>query len=156
MVKEYNERLYEPAAKAIQLLSAKNYKAANALADWKQKTRADWNKIRIEEVNASPADAEDLFVGETLHIEVEVFLGPVDPSHVRVQAYIGKSDDGCIREPFTIDLQEIEKGEAPGQFTFRGFIKATESGSYGFNVRVIPTHPYLNQEHELRLITWAR
>jgi glycogen phosphorylase len=156
MVKEYNERLYEPAAKAIQLLSAKNYKAAIALADWKQNTRADWSKIRIEEVNASPSDAEDLFVGETLHIEVKVFLGPVDPSHVRVQAYIGKSDDGSIREPFTIDLQAIEKGVVPGQFTFKGVIKATESGSYGFNVRVIPTHPYLNQEHELRLITWAR
>jgi hypothetical protein len=73
-----------------------------------------------------------------------------------VQAYIGHSDDGSLRDPFTIDLQEIEKGAAPGQFTFKGTIKATESGSYGFNVRVIPTHPYLNQEHELRLITWAK
>jgi hypothetical protein len=34
-------------------------------------------------------------------------------------------------------------------------IPASESGSYGFNVRVIPTHPNLVQEHELRLITWA-
>ena len=35
-------------------------------------------------------------------------------------------------------------------------IPAAESGSYGFNVRVIPTHPNLLQEHELRLITWAK
>jgi hypothetical protein len=73
-----------------------------------------------------------------------------------VQAYIGKSNNGSLSEPFTIDLQEIEKGATSGQFTFKGVIKATESGSYGFNVRVIPTHPYLNQGHELRLITWAR
>jgi starch phosphorylase len=156
MVKEYNERLYEPAAKAIQALSANSYRAATELAKWKQNTRADWGKIRIEEVNASPSEIGDLFVGETLQIEAKVFLGPVDPSHVRVQAYIGKSDDGSLSEPFTIDLQEIEKGAAPGQFTFKGVIKATESGSYGFNVRVIPTHPYLNQGHELRLITWAK
>jgi starch phosphorylase len=156
MVKEYNERLYEPAAKAIQALSANNYRAAVELADWKQNTRADWGKIRIEEVNASPSDVGDLFVGEALQIEAKVFLGPVDPSHVRVQAYIGKSDDGSLSEPFTTDLQEIEKGATPGQFKFKGVVKATESGSYGFNVRVIPTHPYLNQEHELRLITWAK
>ncbi|MEY2606032.1 MAG: glycogen phosphorylase [Verrucomicrobiota bacterium] len=156
MVKEYNERLYEPAAKAIQALGANSYRAATELAKWKQNTRADWGKIRIEEVNASPSEIGDLFVGETLQIEAKVFLGPVDPSHVRVQAYIGKSDDGSLSEPFTIDLQEIEKGAAPGQFTFKGVIKATESGSYGFNVRVIPTHPYLNQGHELRLITWAK
>jgi glycogen phosphorylase len=155
MVKEYNERLYEPAAKAIQALSANSYRAAIELAKWKEKTRADWRKIRIEEVNASPSEIGDLFVGETLQIEAKVFLGPVDPSHVRVQAYIGKSNNGSLSEPFTIDLQEIEKGATPGQFTFKGVIKATESGSYGFNVRVIPTHPYLNQGHELRLITWA-
>jgi glycogen phosphorylase len=155
MVKEYNERLYEPAAKAIQALSANSYRAAIELAKWKEKTRADWGKIRIEEVNASPSEIGDLFVGETLQIEAKVFLGPVDPSHVRVQAYIGKSNNGSLSEPFTIDLQEIEKGATPGQFTFKGVIKATESGSYGFNVRVIPTHPYLNQGHELRLITWA-
>ena len=155
MVKEYNERLYEPAAKAIQALSANSYRAAVELAKWKEKTRADWSKIRIEEVNASPSEIGDLFVGETLQIEAKVFLGPVDPSHVRVQAYIGKSNNGSLSEPFTIDLQEIEKGATPGQFTFKGVIKATESGSYGFNVRVIPTHPYLNQGHELRLITWA-
>jgi glycogen phosphorylase len=156
MVKEYNERLYEPAARALQVLSANSCKAAVELAKWKQNTRADWGKIRIEHVAAVPADVRDLIVGDTLQVEVKVFLGPVDPSHVRVQAYIGHSENGSIADPFTIDLQEIEKGEAPGQFKFKGNITATESGSYGFNVRVIPTHPHLSQEHELRLITWAR
>jgi glycogen phosphorylase len=156
MVKEYSERLYEPAAKALKVLSANSYKAAIELAKWKQNTRADWGKIRIEHVDAVPADVRELIVGDTLRVEVKAFLGPVDPSHVRVQAYIGHSEDGSIANPFTIDLQEIEKGEAPGQFKFKGDITATESGSYGFNVRVIPTHPHLSQEHELRLITWAR
>jgi starch phosphorylase len=156
MVKEYNERLYEPAAKTLKALGANSYKAAIELAQWKQNTRADWGKIRIEKVDSVPADVGDLIVGDTLRVEVKVFLGPVDPSHVRVQAYIGHSENGSISDPFTIELQEIEKGEAPGQFTFKGNITATESGSYGFNVRVIPTHPYLSQEHELRLITWAR
>ena len=30
-----------------------------------------------------------------------------------------------------------------------------ESGTYGFSVRVLPTHPCLMQGHELRLITWS-
>src|SRR5260370_2319482 len=71
MVKEYNERLYEPAAKAIQALSANSYRAAIELAKWKEKTRADWGKIRIEEVNASPSRIGDLFFGETLQIKAK-------------------------------------------------------------------------------------
>src|SRR5258708_12037423 len=138
MVKEYNERLYEPAAKAIQALSANSFRAAIELAKWKEKTRADWGKIRIEEVNASPSEIGDLFVGETLQIEAKVFLVPVDPSHFRAHAYILKTNNESLTQPFTIDLQEIEKGATPGQFTFKGVIKATETRSYGFNVPVIP------------------
>ena len=42
-----------------------------------------------------------------------------------------------------------------GDYIYEGFIPASESGTYGFNVRVIPTYPHLLQAHELRLIAWA-
>ena len=96
-----------------------------------------------------------MFVGDKLEIVARVFLGPVDPTHVRVQAYVGESDNGSLRNPYTVDLSSVEKGDN-GLYTFSGMIPASESGSYGFNVRVIPTHPNLVQEHELRLITWAK
>src|SRR5258707_6701281 len=88
MVKEYNERLYEPAAKAIQALSANSFRAAIELAKWKHKTRTDWSQIKIHDVEVSPLDGSKLFVGEKLTVSANVFLGPVDPSHVRVQAYL--------------------------------------------------------------------
>ena len=43
-----------------------------------------------------------------------------------------------------------------GNHLYTGEIPATDSGSYGLNVRVIPTHPNVTQDHELRLITWAK
>ena len=45
--------------------------------------------------------------------------------------------------------------DTPGWFRFTGDLTTSDSGSYGFNIRVIPTHPHLIQDHELRLITWA-
>ena len=54
----------------------------------------------------------------------------------------------------TIDLEQGEKF-GNGAFRYTGAIPARESGSYGLSVRVIPTHPNLIQDHELRLITWA-
>ena len=72
------------------------------------------------------------------------------------QAYVGETDNGTLRNPYTVDLTNVEKGSSHGVYLFTGMIPAAESGSYGFNVRVIPTHPNLLQEHELRLITWAK
>src|SRR5215469_11065602 len=155
MVKEYNERLYEPAAAAYRTLSANGCKAAIDLADWKHKTRTDWSQVKIDDVEVSPPDGSRLFVGEKLTISANVFLGPVDPSHVRVQAYIGETDNGSLDKPYAVDLPRFEKKETPGWFRFTGDITSSDSGSYGFNLRVIPTHPHLIQDHELRLITWA-
>jgi starch phosphorylase len=156
MVKEYNERLYEPAAAGYKALSANECRAGVQLAHWKHSTRVDWPHIRIDSVETSQAGRASLFVGDKLEINARVFLGPVQPTQVRVQAYVGQSDNGTLRNPYIIDLHDIEKTSANGVYRFSGMIPASESGSYGFNVRVIPTHPHLVQEHELRLITWAK
>jgi hypothetical protein len=55
-----------------------------------------------------------------------------------------------------VDLTEVQRGDRDGTYRFTGPIPASESGSYGFNVRVIPTHQHIIQDHELRLITWAK
>jgi starch phosphorylase len=156
MVKEYNERLYEPAAEGYKALSANGCQAGVELAQWKHSTRVDWPHVQIESVETSQSGRVSLFVGDKLEITAHVFLGPVQPTHVRVQAYVGESDNGALRNPYTIDLLDVEKTTANGVYRFSGMIPASESGSYGFNVRVIPTHPHLVQEHELRLITWAK
>jgi len=156
MVKEYNERLYEPAAAAYKALSANSCKDAVELANWKHSTRVDWSKIRIEAVETSSDTSDSMIVGDKFFVTARVFLGPVNPSHVRVQAYVGESDNGSLRNPRPVDLAEVQKGDRDGTYRFTGPIPASESGSYGFNVRVIPTHQHIIQDHELRLITWAK
>ena len=86
----------------------------------------------------------------------ESIFGAVDPQHVRVEAYHGEVDNGDIRNP-SATLSSI-KAEARMEMaiTFtRERLPASESGTYGFSVRVVPTHACLMQMHELRLITWS-
>ena len=88
-------------------------------------------------------------------VNTHVHLGPVKPGNVRVQAYYGPVEKNRITAASFTDLA-MEKKLDDGNYLFSGPIPASESGSYGLNVRVIPTHPHLTQDHELRLITWAR
>ena len=154
MVKEYNEKLYEPAAQARQVLSQSDFRAARDLAEWKHSIRVDWQQIRIDSV--STGDRRDLFVGDTLEVSARVFLGKVHPEHVLVQVYVGQTNDGKLEQPRTVDLTKVQPEPETGWFNFQGELAASESGSYGFNVRVIPRHPHLCQPHELRLITWSK
>ena len=155
MVKEYSERLYEPAAEAYHALHADSGAAAVELSLWKNKMRRDWPQVRIRDVQLEHPDRVNIQVGDPLEVSARVDLGAIDPSEVRVQAYYGKSHENSIVQPSVLELTKTEKLEQAGSYLFRGSIPSSESGAYGFSVRVVPTHRNLTQEHELRLISWA-
>lgn len=154
MVQEYSELLYEPAAAAHRKLNRDNAIKAQEVSLWKNEMRRLWPQVRISDVRVINADRVNILVGESLEIEAKVHLGEISPQFVRVQAYVGETDDNDIRQPIAIDLSESKK-DAHGDHLYRGSIPGAESGAYGFSVRVLPHNPDLTQPYELRLITWA-
>ena len=153
MVREYTERLYEPAAAAHTVLAASGGAKARALSEWKDLIRAAWPMVRVDKVEA------DVFgqvqVAEAIPVRAIVQLGALSPKDVTVQAYYGEEYNCEILSPATTNLELSAKLDG-GAFLYHGSVNASESGSYGLSVRVIPTHPHLTQAHELRLIRWAR
>jgi starch phosphorylase len=154
MVKEYAERLYIPAEKSHQNLSGNHCTAATDLSQWKSKMRKDWPQVQINDVQVSNQDRQNIPVGESLKLSARIHLGRVDPKHVRVEAYHGEVENGGIRNPAVTALNEAGPN-GDGSYIYEGSVPASESGAYGFSVRVIPTHPNMRQDHELRLITWS-
>ena len=157
MVSEYSRRLYEPAAAAHRRMDEDDYKNARALSAWKNSMSELWPMVKVLDysVGASANGLNEFLVGDTVSIEAKVRLGKVRPDNVRVQAYFGPVDHGQITTAIIQDLTDLHD-DGSGNYTYRGQIPAGDSGAFGINVRVIPRHPDLVQDHELRLITWAR
>ena len=158
MVMEYHQRMYARAATAQAKLIANDCKAASELSEWKKQMRAKWSGVNIYDVQLQHPDRLNIHVGDPLEICANVYLGEVSPAHVRVQAYYGENRDNTIHSPAVLDLSlsADQPNRASGNYLYHGRVPSTETGAFAFNVRVIPTHPNLNQEHELRLITWAK
>ena len=155
MVKEYAERLYTPAVQAHTEFASDNCKAATDLSRWKAQMRKDWPQVQIFDVQIQNADRQSILVGESLDLTAKLHLGPVDPRHVRVEAYHGEIEVGDVRNPQVTPLHQSDHSDGNGTYVYKGSVPASESGTYGFSVRVVPTHPHMMQAHELRLITWS-
>ncbi|MFL6529657.1 MAG: hypothetical protein ACJ8KX_04240, partial [Chthoniobacterales bacterium] len=158
MVKEYAERLYIPAEKAGDEFARDNCKAATELSQWKTRMRKDWAEVQIYDVQVGNENRHNILVGDPLQVSAKVHLGSVDPQHVRVEAYYGEpgSDDiSNVANPAVAVLDRANHETGNGHHVYEGSVPASESGTYAFSVRVVPTHPHLVQEHELRLITWS-
>jgi len=155
MVKQYTEQLYIPAAQAYENFSRDGCGAAVQLSQWKTQMRKDWPQVHLSDVQVANKDRPTIQVGESLQISARVHLGAVDPRHVRVEAYHGELDNGDLQNPAATVLTQSSQADGDGTYIYQGSVPATESGTYGFSVRVVPTHPCLMQAHELRLITWS-
>ena len=155
MVKEYTERLYITAAKSHENFSCDGCASAAQLSQWKAQMRKDWPQVRISDVQVGNKDRQNILVGESLQISAHVHLGGVDPNHVRVEAYHGEAANGDIRNPSATILVQARRVDGDGDYLYQGSVPASETGTYGFSVRVVPTHAHLMQAHELRLITWS-
>lgn len=154
MVKEYTERLYIPAAQSHGNFSQNGCEPATHLSQWKSHMRKVWPQVRIYDVQVGNKDRQNILVGESLQVSAHVNLGDVDPSHVRVEAYHGEAENGGIKNPSVTVLNPSGRN-GDGSYVYEGSVPASESGAYGFSVRVVPTHPNMMQGHELRLIAWS-
>jgi len=153
MVQEYTERSYIPASQRGTRLMADKFVEAGKLAVWKNEIRESWAQVAVKEVVCDHPKHYEVLVGEKISVRARVFLGRIPPEQVLVEAYCGEAEDGELRNPSTIPLSMKTK-EDGGAYWYEGAIDAKESGVYGFNVRLMPTHPNLTQKHELRRVTW--
>jgi glycogen phosphorylase len=47
------------------------------------------------------------------------------------------------------------KHELDGSYRYDIHLKPTESGSFAYNVRVVPSHPHFTEKYEMGLMKWA-
>jgi starch phosphorylase len=154
MVREYVERLYLPAAAADRAISAKSYQPARDLAAWKAKVIAAWPNVHVTHVESGGVDASPQ-VGEQLQVRAFVQLGSLSPDDVAVELVHGRAregDDLVDTDRVTLVLDSLD---AAGIGNYAGIVPLGRSGSFGYTVRVVPTHPLLASDAELGLIAVA-
>ncbi len=153
MVKEYVQRLYIPAATAAETISADTYAPAIELADWKARVTAAWPKIHVTHVESGGVDALPE-VGDELHLRATVDVDGLAPRDLAAEVAYGHALDGDRIEEVTHQNLELAPGEER-PVVFAGTVALARAGSFGYTVRVMPTHPLLASSAELGLIAVA-
>ncbi|PRY69972.1 starch phosphorylase [Glaciihabitans tibetensis] len=154
MVQEYVTRLYVPASHAERTISASSYGPARELSAWKARVREAWPSVQVTHVESGGVDTTPQ-VGDWLHVRALVELGPLAPEDVKVEVVYGKAQTGDeltkIRR-LALTFESHELGQAA---VFVGTVELARPGSFGYNVRVVPSNDLLATPAELGLIAVA-
>ncbi|MDQ6935582.1 MAG: alpha-glucan family phosphorylase [Actinomycetota bacterium] len=151
MVREYVEKLYEPATLSSRAIN-QTYSGAADLAQWKSRVRAAWPQVCIDHVESSGVSSAPE-IGGSLDLRVFVSLGPLPPDDVDVQVVHGRvrGEDQLVDTEAT-SLQPAESYEA-GRWRFDGNLPLARNGPFGYTVRVLPKNDMLASPAELGLVT---
>ncbi len=129
-VRQYTEEHYIPAAAAYAARSADNGKAGASLAAWQRDIARCWKDVRFGALDVETRDGQMTF-------EVEVHLGGLDPSAVRVELY-AEPRDGAT--PFRQEM--LLKESRPAVPVLHVYSARTPAGRppSDFTPRVMPYH----------------
>jgi starch phosphorylase len=138
MMREYVEKVYQPAANAYRRRTADGSRLARDLAKWQERLNENWKGLRFGRLMVG--NENDLW-----HFRVEVYLGDVSPEDVHVELYAdplkGTMQRGGQDEPVRVvmDCKEAMAGAAGG------FLYCTSVSSQrpadDYTPRIVPYHP---------------
>jgi len=118
------------------------------------KVRAAWPQLHVEHVD-SLGVSEDPQIGDTLQVHAYVGLHNLSPQDVSVEVAYGQAAESDELANVTMVELEAKEELGNGRYLFAGSIVIDRSGSFGYTVRVLPTHEALASKAELGLIVNA-
>jgi starch phosphorylase len=154
MVRDYVNQLYTPAAVSSRAMLADSYASAKDLAAWRAGLGTKWSSVRVGHVETI-GESDNPEVGNVLGVRASVDLGGLEVGDVTVQVVFGRADDyDLLHDIATGVLSPVGVGE-DGQHRFEGTVPLGRTGSFGYTVRVLPSHPSLVNPAELGLVVNA-
>jgi starch phosphorylase len=135
MIRDYVERMYEPAHLAGLRARDNGYQWAREKAEWNRKVEQAWPQVSIQDVSA--AVGRSMVTGAAIALRALVDLAGLAPGDVRVEAVVGRvNPDGELYDTTVLSLPFLK--EQDGRFLFGRDFVPHQTGRIGYTLRISP------------------
>lgn len=145
-VREYTETRYLPAAAAFQQRAANNGALAQRIVQWLRRHAENWPSVRFGDLHWETGNGVH-------HVEVQVYLGELDPESMRVELYAeGRDGQGPERCRMTAVRELVG---ASGGWVFSASVPDTRPVE-DYTPRMMPWRSEIAVPLESALIRWQK
>ena len=153
MIRDYQERFYNPQAIRSARLIASNYQIAKEIAKWKFDVSAIWDNIEVKEVKITNGITNVLKIGENYPARVVVDLKALKPEDAGVEMVItenGEDDPATLVDCLQFEVEKIEGSIV----TFKLNLQLMNSGAFNYAIRLYPKNPELPHRQDFHYLKW--
>ncbi|MCL1850416.1 MAG: alpha-glucan family phosphorylase [Bacteroidetes bacterium] len=152
-LEDYYNKFYNKLEQRTKMLTQDNEKNLYTLLRWKEKMLANWEDIKVVNVNLDGGSDKTFYLGESATLTVAIHLGTLVPEDVKVEICFIQNNNGneelFYKELFHFVIQEN------GITHYECEIIPNYSGSWKCGVRIQPANPMLPHDMDFNLVKWG-
>jgi hypothetical protein len=164
MLREYADKLYQPAAQKCAGLIKDNFKKAKRIAEWKKSILSRFSSLHISNITVEGIQGDNMNVNDEITVHLEISKGRVAKEEIRAEMVVvqDKKEDSITftehQRFYDEQIQHVEMELAEENellLKYRGKYKAATSGKFNYGVRIMPYHKDVDDIVDLNLIYWG-
>jgi len=153
MIKDYQERYYNPQYERSKKVIADDFKLAKELAQWKAYISSKWEGVEVKKIEMIEGLTARFVMGHEYPIKVSIDLNGLNPAEVGVELVI--TENGEDEGPEIFDAWEFEPQGCEGNIcTYAYKIKPDHPGSFNYSFRLFPKNENLPHRQDFKVIKW--
>lgn len=153
MMRDYQDRYYNPQFERSQKVNSDAYKLAKELASWKENIAEKWDAIEIKSIEIVDGIANKMVMGEKYPVKLVADLKGLCAKEIGVELVI--TETGNDGQEKIVDALEFNAEKCDGDlcaYTYE--VKPDHPGSFAYSFRLFAKHPELPHRQDFRYVKW--
>lgn len=153
MIRDYQDRYYNPQFARTKLVKENDYKLAREMAAWKYKISSVWNSIEVKSVEISDGITNKMKIGKHYPVKVYLDLKGLSCTEIGLELVITENEN---KQPTRI----IESVELYGESCdgtvccYKHNFHPNHPGTFNYGFRIFPKNENLPHRQDFRYIRW--
>lgn len=153
MIRDYQDRYYNPQFARASKMKAENFKEAREMAAWKYKISKVWDAIEVKSIEIADGITNKMKIGQVYPCSVYLDLKGLSCDEVGLELVITENEDQQplrIIETLELTLQNCDGPVCCYKLDFY----PNHPGSFNYGFRIFPKNKNLAHRQDFRYVKW--
>ena len=153
MIKDYQDRYYNPQFKRSKNVVNNDFELARELANWKFWVSSIWNDIEVLNVDFADGITNKMKIGQEYPIKVNVDLKGLSCNEVGLELILTENDEN--EKVKIVEVYELTAENCEGSVCcYKLNLHPNHPGSFNYGFRLFPKNENLPHRQDFKFIRW--
>jgi len=153
MIRDYQDRYYNPQFERVAKIANDGFKLAKELAEWKIKVSSKWNEIELKNIEILDGITNKMVMGQEYPVRVTLDLKGLSCEEIGVEIVL--TENGTNKPAKIVNVVEFNIESCDGTVCcYSGKINPNRPGAFNYSFRLFAKNENLAHRQDFKYIKW--